>query len=249
MAGMNGRRALALAAAAGPALLAAVALAAAAGPGMMGGTAGPGMMGGLAGGSGGGAGPSGTAKPTAAQLGAVRDRIDRWLAQAGFAGFRVAEVMAFTNNDYVAVHDPRGKPAFELLTDLATSWVMEEPPSMMWNTRYGMARGGVGGVGPMMGGWLGPGAWNGWYGSGRGPVATTKAAVLVANVWLAKASPGERVAPDAGGTAMGAFPGYYSFDTVRAGTTAGMLSVNARTGAVWYHAWHGRFLAERDFGT
>jgi hypothetical protein len=25
-----------------------------------------------------------------------------------------------------------------------------------------------------------------------------------------------------------------------------MLSVNASTGAVWYHAWHGIFLAERD---
>ena len=50
---------------------------------------------------------------------------------------------AFTNNDYVAVHDPSGKPAFEMITDLATNWVMEEPPSMMWNTRYGMM-GGLG---------------------------------------------------------------------------------------------------------
>jgi hypothetical protein len=26
-----------------------------------------------------------------------------------------------------------------------------------------------------------------------------------------------------------------------------MLSINATTGAVWYHGWHGRFLAEREF--
>jgi hypothetical protein len=26
-----------------------------------------------------------------------------------------------------------------------------------------------------------------------------------------------------------------------------MLSVNATTGAVWYHGWHGAFVAERMF--
>ena len=46
---------------------------------------------------------------------------------------------------------------------------------------------------------------------------------------------------------MGAFPGYYTLDTTRAGTTTGMVSVNAATGTVWYHTWHGRFLSERDF--
>ena len=33
----------------------------------------------------------------------------------GFEGFTVGEVMAFSNNDYVAVNDSNGKPAFELL--------------------------------------------------------------------------------------------------------------------------------------
>jgi hypothetical protein len=37
-------------------------------------------------------------------------------AGRGFGGFRVSEAMAFSNNDYVAVHNPQGKPAFELLT-------------------------------------------------------------------------------------------------------------------------------------
>jgi hypothetical protein len=79
-------------------------------------------------------------------------------------------------------------------------------------------------------------------------VPTTSQAVTVANNWLSKASPGETVSSDAGGSAMGKFPGYYSFDTVKDGKTHGMLSVNASTGAIWYHGWHGTFLAEHEFG-
>ena len=126
---------------------------------------------------------------------------------------------------------------------------MEEPPSMMWNTKYGMMGDFGSRVTPMMGGWMmGSGSWNSWYGSGAGKVATTSQAVTVANNWLSKASGGETVASDAGGSAMGKFPGYYSFDTVKNGKTHGMLSVNAATGAIWYHGWHGTFLAEHEFG-
>jgi hypothetical protein len=84
-------------------------------------------------------------------------------------------------------------------------------------------------------------------GSGGGTITTTAGAVAAADRCLAEASPGEQVASDAGGSAMGKFPGYFSFDTTRAGKTAGMVSVDADTGAVWYHAWHGRFLAEQEF--
>jgi hypothetical protein len=31
------------------------------------------------------------------------------------------------------------------------------------------------------------------------------------------------------------------------GTPAGMLSVNQATGAIWYHGWHGGFLAQRGY--
>jgi hypothetical protein len=217
------------------------------GPGMMGGH-GTGMMSrGAYGSGGGGAGASGAAKPTTSQLQHIKTEVDSWLASSGFKGFSVAEVMAFTNNDYVAVHDAQGTPAFELLTNLETTWVMEEPPSMMWNTKYGMT-GDLGPrVTPMMGGWMMGGSWNSWYGSATGTVTTTAHAVEVANAWLAKADRGERVAADAGGSAMGKFPGYYSFDTTRDGKTFGMVSVSASTGRVWYHGWHGTFLAERDF--
>jgi hypothetical protein len=102
------------------------------GPGMMGGASGHGMMGSAFGGpGGGGTGAGGTATPTVAQLEQIAAKVNSWLASSGFKGFETSEVMAFTNNDYVAVHDAHGMPAFELLTNLKTTWVIEEPPSMM----------------------------------------------------------------------------------------------------------------------
>jgi hypothetical protein len=208
---------------------------------------------GTAAGAVGGSGSQATAaKPSARSLTAVRNSVEQWLQRSGFKGFHVSEVMAFSLNDYVAVHDRKGNPAFELLTDPNLGWLMEEPPSMMWNTRYGMM-GGIEGwpgrgnfVAPMMGGWMMGGGWNGWYGGGAtGPVKTVAKAVEVADRWLARARPGERVESDAG--EMSRFPGYYTLDTVRKGKIHGMLSVNAASGAVWYHGWHGRFLAEKDF--
>ena len=160
---------------------------------------GPGMMGGAFGGSGGGgAGSKGTAKPTAAQLTGVRDQVNGWLGSNGFKGFKVAEIMAFTNNDYVAVHDTSGKPAFELLTDLNTNWLMEEPPSMMWNTRYGVMGDFGSRVSPMMGGSMMSGGWNGWYGRRRQGRDNRKA-VAIANSGSRRRTPasGSRVTPAA----------------------------------------------------
>ena len=45
---------------------------------------------------------------------------------------------------------------------------------------------------------------------------------------------------------MDAYPGYYSIDTTVGGRGAGMVSVNAASGAVWYHTWHGAFIAKED---
>ncbi len=39
-----------------------------------------------------------------------------------------------------------------------------------------------------------------------------------------------------------AFPGYFTFDVETDGTPVSMLSVNATTGQVWYHSWHGTFV-------
>ena len=43
------------------------------------------------------------------------------------------------------------------------------------------------------------------------------------------------------------FYGYYHFDVMQGGRQAGMLSVNAAAGQVWYHTWHGEFLGKREF--
>ena len=56
----------------------------------------------------------------------IRDRVQGWLSTQGFTGFAVSEVMAFSNNHYVAVNDKSGKPAFELLYYPRTNWLMEE---------------------------------------------------------------------------------------------------------------------------
>ena len=45
---------------------------------------------------------------------------------------------------------------------------------------------------------------------------------------------------------MDAYPGYYTVDVTTSGVVDGMLSVNATTGQVWYHTWHGRFIALQD---
>jgi hypothetical protein len=64
----------------------------------------------------------------------------------------------------------------------------------------------------------------------------------VADAWLDSSRPGERAESDGR-----AFPGYYTLDTIANGKTAGMPSVNTRTGAVWCHGWHAAFLSEGQF--
>jgi hypothetical protein len=65
-------------------------------------------------------------------------------------------------------------------------------------------------------------------------------ATSVANQWLQANAPGETVG------STDAFPGHFTMDTVSGGKTVGMLSVNAPSGAVWYHTWHGTFIAKED---
>jgi hypothetical protein len=153
--------------------------------------------------------------------GGDRDRVDD-LAEAreraeDFAetlgpGLRVGEVMRFANNYYAELEESDGDKATEVLVDPSTGAVqLEFGPAMMWNTRYGMM--------------ARPGA------SAR---LSAEQARTAARAW----------ADDHGGLAVGeaeAFPGYYTLHTLKDGEIEGMLSVNAVTGAVWYHSWHGEF--------
>jgi hypothetical protein len=195
------------------------------------------------------------ATPSPATLAAVAARVNAWLAANHLAGFRVVEVMAFSNNDYAAVNDKIGRPAFELLVAPDRSWLMEEPASMMWNTKYGMlghlsnTLQPIPGLSMMWGGGMMRshgmmGSPSSWYSAGTGAVTSLEQAVAVANSWLAHAHPGEIAETDGR-----AFPGYFTLDTKRNDKTSGMLSVNRVSGAIWYHGWHGTFLAERMFTT
>jgi hypothetical protein len=230
------------------------------GYGMMNG-AGYAMMGGAAGARGNwylnGSGPVDTIAAARSQAQRFADRL----------GLRTDEVMQFANNFYVLLADEQGKPATEVLVDRETGAVtLEYGPAMMWNTRYGMMRstgtngyggmmggsgggmmggsgggmmGGSGGYGGMMGRYGGSPTWTPSSGAVTGPVTASEAQTL-ADRWLARQGAGETAAkPDA-------LPGYFTFDVITDGKISGMLSVNERTGAVWYHWWHGRFVAMEE---
>jgi hypothetical protein len=189
-------------------------------------------------------------------------------------GLRVDEVMQFSRNFYAKLVDGQGDGATEVLVDPASGAVsIEYGPAMMWNTRYGMGRGGasmMGSYGQAMmraygGAMTGSSAPNpnangtttarasgyGMMGSsgsgmmgGAGTTTSTSATVSLATArslaqrWLDRNEAGGKV--ESGGDA---FPGYYTLETLRSGKITGMISVNASTGAVWPHWWHGAFIA------
>jgi hypothetical protein len=133
-------------------------------------------------------------------------------------GLHAGEVMQFDNGFYAELLDPAGNRATEVLIDPASGAVgVEYGPAMMWNTAYGMHR-------------------------ARAERATVspQQAEQIADVWLAKQRP-----PEQAGDAE-AFPGYYTLHVLRDGKITGMLSVNATTGAVWYHTWHGQYIDMRE---
>jgi hypothetical protein len=171
----------------------------------------------------------------------------------------VGEVMRFSNHYYAELEED-GRPATEVLVDPESGSVqLEFGPAMMWNTRFGMMADArmmdgamMGGVPGMMGGAMmdGAGGMMGgadmmggagfadptWAPSGEGEVSAADARGI-ARRWLAANGDGlEAGEPET-------FPGYYTLHVLRAGKVTGMLSVNAVTGAPWYHWWHGRLLS------
>jgi hypothetical protein len=79
-----------------------------------------------------------------------------------------------------------------------------------------------------------------WNTGSRTGALTQEQATQAATAWLTSNRPGESV------KSIDAYPGYYTVDTATGGKMVGMLSVNATTGAVWYHTWHGSFVAMED---
>jgi hypothetical protein len=139
--------------------------------------------------------------------------------------------MEVSNNYYAEVREKdTGIDAMELLLDKNTGQVYPEPgPNMMWNTKYGMMSGGRG-----MGGMMGSSAQADT--ENEMPVSPERAREK-ADGYLSRVSPGTRA-----GEAE-TFYGYYTLHTERDAAITGMLSVSGYSGEVWYHSWHGAFVA------
>lgn len=158
----------------------------------------------------------------------------------------LGEIMIFNNHAYAQILDNEtGLGAFEVLVDPTTGNVFPEPgPNMMWNTEYGMMNGNSAGM-------MGNGMMNSQSGSmmgnnmmgnfGYAPDAeinvTAEEAVDKAQEYLDAYLPGKTADETAD-----QFPGYYTLHVLEDGKTIGMLSVNAYTGQVFLHQWHGDFI-------
>jgi hypothetical protein len=176
---------------------------------------------------------------------AAEQAFQRYIDATGNTDLALDEVMQFQWNYYAVVKDKStGSGAFELLADPRTGAVFPEMgPNMMWNTKYspmssygGGMMGGMGGFAPggMMSGTWGPTA------PATQPSVTADQSQQFAQQWLDQYQPGSTTeTPDA-------FPGYYTVHITKDGQVTGMLSVNAYTGQVWFHTWHGAFVATSE---
>jgi hypothetical protein len=158
----------------------------------------------------------------------------QYVNSLGNADLDVKEVMQFEKNFYFIVYEKStGTGAFELLIDRYGDWIRPEPgPNMMWNTKYGMMDGM--GMGGMMGAYRRRGAPIG------NMSVTPDQAEKIATEFLKSYLPGVTTEePDV-------FYGYYTIHVLKDGQVYGMLSVNGCTGQVWYHNWHGAFIAMKE---
>ncbi len=173
--------------------------------------------------------------------------VNRYLTTLGDSSLAVGEVMIFDNHAYAQVLAD-GSGAFEVLVDHATGNVYPEPgPNMMWNTAYSPMA-GMGNMGMMGRGMMGnsssdmmgdsfDGMMDGFgVAPEAGDVISVEDAVTIAQRYL------DRSLPNTVAEAPDAFPGYYTLHIERDGEIEGMLSVNAYSGQVFVHHWHGDFI-------
>lgn len=137
------------------------------------------------------------------------------------SNLKIVEIMEFSDNFYVVVKESdTGRGAFEMLVDPFTGQVVSEPgPNMMWNDKYGHMN---------------------FNNSSQQSEMSISQAVEKASAYLTKWLPTATLEPDGI-----AYYGHVTFDYKVNGLTAGMLSVNSRTGDVWLHEWHGTFISEK----
>lgn len=171
---------------------------------------------------------SGSSEASELTLEEAEAAFERYLTSLGYDDLQLSEVMAFEHNFYaIAEETDTGIGAMELLLDKESGSVSPEiGPNMMWNAKYGMHGGGRG----MMG-------WR----ADLDNTLTDHEALEIAQDWLTAHRPGVTTEEHAD-----AFYGYYTIHTLQDGEIEGMLSVHGDTGQVWYHSWHGDFIAMRE---
>ena len=160
----------------------------------------------------------------------ARDLFEGYLLGIGYDDLEIAEVMEFEHNFYaVALEPDTGMGAMEILLDKERGAIGPEPgPNMMWNGRYGM-HGGDSGRGGMMGH------------MGQAQVTNELSEM---QAWAYAERWGERRRPPLTVEEHSyEFYGYYTFHTLQDGEIEGMVSVHGSSGRVWYHNWHGEFVA------
>ena len=196
---------------------------------------GPGMMGGW----GGPWSPRYQLEADPLTLEQAEEATENYLALLGDQDLVLAEVMEFAYNFYAEVEEKStGIHAFELLVDRYTGSIYPEPgPNMMWNIKYGH----MGGYGMMGGPRGGLRRYNQQTPTSDMPISQ-KQALDYAQRFLDYRVPGVQVAHNAD-----RFYGYYTIHVLKGNEIFGMLSVNGYTGQVWYHTWHGEFIAMKEY--
>jgi hypothetical protein len=138
----------------------------------------------------------------------------------------VKQVEEYTANFYVQVNEKNtNNGAFQLLINKYTGSIYPEMgPNMMWNTKYGMMRGGI-----------------------LGGIYGTPTTTMTVTATQATANAQQYLNTYLLGTTTGdvtTFYGYYTLEVLNGTTPYSMLSVNGYSGQVWYHTWHGTFINE-----
>jgi len=168
----------------------------------------------------------------------AKEAAQRFLERTGNPDLEVKEIMEFSNHFYIEIYEKStGLGAFEMLADKYTGALSPEPgPNMMWNTKYSvMMHRNFSGTGGMMGRVYG-------Y-QGVRMTVDQESAKRLTQEYLDTTFPGT----EAGEVAT--FYGYYTVHVLRKGEVYGMLSVEGHTGQVWYHSWHGTFVALKEYTT
>lgn len=143
--------------------------------------------------------------------------LENFASQYG-SNIQVEDFMIFSGNYYAVLKDTNSSQSIaEVLVDRYSGSAYPEPgPNMMWNTRFGAGRTTTG-----------------------APEYDINEAKKLAGNFLTGYLPGAQVLES------NEMPGYYTFDFGRQ-DIEGMLSVNAYSGQIWVHTWHGPYLGETN---